>query len=72
MMSGKSLLDFDVENTSDYLYNATVNTLYWDKVSVKLKNKQPLHSKYILDSIDGAASAGQSSSTATPSSSPIQ
>jgi hypothetical protein len=56
MLSEKFKTNVDVEvGTLDdvYLHNDTVKTIYWDDVSVKLKDK------HLLDSIDGAASAGQ-------------
>jgi hypothetical protein len=55
MFSEKFKTNVDVESVSDdaYLHNDTIESIYWDNVSVKLKDKD------LLDSIDGAASAGQ-------------
>jgi hypothetical protein len=56
MLSETFKTNIDVEGgMSDdvYLHNDTIETIYWDNVSVTLKDK------HLLDSIDGAASAGQ-------------
>jgi hypothetical protein len=42
-----------------HLHNDTIHTLHWDKISVKVYNKTLHTDKYLLNSIDGAASAGQ-------------
>jgi hypothetical protein len=54
--------DVDVEKTAGdaHLHNETINTLYWDKVSVKIQDKKLRREKLLLDGIDGTASAGQS------------
>jgi hypothetical protein len=48
----------DVEKASSdvHLYNDTIDSLYWDRVSVKVKAKT--NDKHLLTAIDGAASAG--------------
>lgn len=53
----------DLEKAADdvHLHNDTVNTLYWDKICVKVEDKTSRQDRYLLDSIDGAALAGQSS-----------
>lgn len=45
----------DVEKAADdvHLHNDIVDTVYWDKISVKVEDR------YLLNSIDGAALAGQ-------------
>jgi hypothetical protein len=51
-------LGMDVEKASSdvHLYNDTIDSLYWDRVSVKVKAKT--NDKHLLTAIDGAASAG--------------
>jgi hypothetical protein len=50
----------DVEKASSdvHLHNDTIDSLYWDRVSVKVKAKT--NDKHLLTAIDGAASAGES------------
>lgn len=54
-------VDIDVETGPNdlHLHNDTIHTLHWDKISVKFYNKTLRTDKYLLNSIDGAASAGQ-------------
>lgn len=56
--------DVDVEMASKdaYLNNDIIDTFYWDKIFVKVKDKTTKLVTHLLDSIDGAASAGQSRS----------
>jgi hypothetical protein len=56
-------VDLDLERASNdvHLHNETIDTLSWDKISVKILDKATHSDKYLLNSIDGAASAGQSS-----------
>lgn len=61
-------VDLDIERASNdvHLYNETIDTFYWDRVSVTVHDKTLRGDKNLLDSIDGAASAGQSSWIASP------
>jgi hypothetical protein len=51
----------DVEATSDdlHLRNDTINTLFWEKVTVKVHDRSLGKEKCLLHSINGDASAGQ-------------
>ena len=62
MVSEKLKVEVDVEKASKdtHLQNDTIDTLYWNKVSVKVNDKKKRQDKHLLDSIDGAASAGLS------------
>ena len=55
----KSKLD-DVETASHdiHLHNDTVDTLFWDNLSVKIHDKKSGKDKYILQYIDGDVQAG--------------
>lgn len=58
-------VDGDVERglSDSYLYNDTIHTLYFDKVSVRVRDKRsPKGKQVLLHSLDGAASAGRSNS----------
>lgn len=53
-------VDGDVERGSGdiHLYNSIIHTLYFEKVTVKTKDKKLQEGKLLLDSLDGAAYAG--------------
>lgn len=53
----------DVEKASNdvHLHNDIIDTFCWERVSVKVKDKT--QDKHLLESIDGAAYAGQSNFT---------
>ena len=51
--------DLDLERaTHDHLHNGIVDTIYWEKISVKVPDKTTGNVKHLLHSINGAASAG--------------
>ena len=52
-------VDLDLERaTHDHLHNGIVDTIYWEKISVKVQDKTTGNAKHLLHSINGAASAG--------------
>jgi hypothetical protein len=56
--SQKAGMDLEKASSDVHLYNDTIDSLYWDRVSVKVKAKTS--DKHLLSAIDGAASAGES------------
>ncbi len=59
----------DVETASNdiHLHNDTVDTLFWDNISVKIHDKSTGKDKYILQDVDGDVQAGTSGSIPRPS-----
>ena len=51
----------DVETASHdiHLHNDTVDTLFWDNLSVKIRDKKTGTDKHILQYIDGDVQAGE-------------
>ena len=51
----------DVETASHdiHLHNDTVETLFWDNLSVKIHDKKSGKDKYVLQYIDGDVQAGK-------------
>lgn len=49
--------DLESGSIDVHLYNDTIDTISWDKVSVMVENKKLRKDKYLIDSVDGAASS---------------